>query len=101
MVAGDSGAEETDRLLFKCVYCDKYRDETGSWKQMKTQDLLLQRNHTNYGICPRCFEKYFPEDVSSRYQEGLITIRKTITASNRITYDIFLSSAHPSIVGSG
>ncbi len=88
MLTYTSNINVTDHLLFKCIYCNKCRNKTGYWKQAKVLDMLYSED-TSHGICPICFQKYFPEEFSSLCEEGVITINKTVSSDNRVTYEIF------------
>jgi response regulator RpfG family c-di-GMP phosphodiesterase len=48
-------------ILPICSYCKKIRDDKGAWQQV---EVYLKRHSDadfSHGICPDCYQKYFPE----------------------------------------
>ena len=79
---------KTEHVLFKCIYCNKYRNATGYWIKNQAADFLRLKE-ASHGICPICFQKYFPEEYASLCRNGVVTIQKTFSTGNMVTYEIF------------
>jgi two-component system cell cycle response regulator len=48
-------------ILPICSYCNKIRDEEGSWYQLETYISQHSSAKFSHGICPACIRRYHPE----------------------------------------
>lgn len=94
MVDYNPDGEKKDRLLIKCIYCRKCRNDTGFWEYSRPLDDLLHKRDISHVMCPKCLQKYFPEEFSKLHKEGIITIHKTVSSDNLVTYEIFYKTGN-------
>jgi DNA-binding response OmpR family regulator len=48
-------------ILPICSYCNKIRDEKGTWKQLEDYISNHSRAEFSHGICPACMQRYHPD----------------------------------------
>ncbi len=48
-------------LLPTCAWCNKVRDDNGSWKKVETYIQEHSNASFTHGICPECLQKKDPE----------------------------------------
>jgi len=48
-------------LLPICAHCKKIRDDAGYWTRIETYISDHSRAEFTHGLCPECFEKYYPD----------------------------------------
>jgi hypothetical protein len=89
MVESCSQKENQDRLLFICMYCDKYRNDAGYWEKARDLCASVPEERKSHGICPECLLKNFPDEYSSLCEEGKIDVKKKITPDNRALLGCF------------
>jgi PleD family two-component response regulator len=57
-------------LLPICMFCKKIRNDENYWQ--KVEDYIGQHSEVDFshGICPECYEKYYPKYVKRKKAQG-------------------------------
>jgi sigma-B regulation protein RsbU (phosphoserine phosphatase) len=57
-------------LLPICMFCKKIRNDENYWQ--KVEDYIAQHSEVDFshGICPECYEKYYPKYVKRKKAQG-------------------------------
>ena len=51
----------SNEILTICVYCHRVKHDDKFWRKVDTYFLNHIDADISHGICPCCFEKYYPE----------------------------------------
>ncbi|MCU0771966.1 MAG: GAF domain-containing protein [Verrucomicrobia bacterium] len=57
-------------LLPICSYCKGVRDDAGYWQSVEAYVERHSDAHFTHGICPKCFEKHYPELARQKQAAG-------------------------------
>lgn len=89
MVKNRKQKEDSGRMLFVCMYCDKYRNDSGFWEEMYTSYIPVPAARISHGICPECLQEHFPDEFDALCDEGRIAVKEKIMPDNRVLYGCF------------
>lgn len=89
MVENRRRKEDLGRSLFICMYCDKYRNDSGCWEEMYSAYFPVPLSRISHGICPECLQEHFPNEFASLCDEGRVAVKEKIMPDNRALYGCF------------
>ena len=84
-----SQKENLESLLLFCMYCDKYKNDTGYWEQKYGTIGTVPETRISHGLCPECFQEHFPVEYLSLCEEGKIVVKQKTMPNNKVLYVCF------------
>ena len=85
-----SQKESLEDLPLICIYCEKFKNDTGFWEQEYEYSRPFPEARKSHGICPECFQEHYPDEYISLREEGKIVIREKILPNSKVLYGCFI-----------
>jgi len=69
-----------------CAYCDKSKNDDGYWENAYEYSRIFPDKKISHGVCPECFQKYFPDEYEFLCKERRIVVKEKTLPNNTVIY---------------